>query len=157
MKNKLTQQVIDERLEAKGIKDINELDTDEQLSTVLDHFDAEITHDFMNGQIKFYEETTADGYSIYVATEDVNNVSICDDVFYYDSDRYSKLEDAVIDGLTIYIDEYDMGDYGLQDQIERIYERYYREMQARVEQELIEEGYEQAQQKRYDQVVAAAC
>jgi hypothetical protein len=145
MKNKLTQQVIDERLEAKGIKDINELDTDEQLSTVLDHFDAEITHDFMNGQIKFYEETTADGYSIYVATEDVNNVSICDDVFYYDSDRYSKLEDAVIDGLTIYIDEYDMGDYGLQDQIERIYERYYREMQARVEQELIEEGYEQAQ------------
>ena len=144
MKNKLTQQVIDERLEAKGIKDINELDTDEQLSTVLDHFDAEITHDFMNGQIKFYEETTADGYSIYVATEDVNNVSICDDVFYYDSDRYSKLEDAVIDGLTIYIDEYDMGDYGLQDQIERIYERYYREMQARVEQELIEEGYEQA-------------
>ena len=104
MKNKLTQQVIDERLEAKGIKDINELDTDEQLSTVLDHFDAEITHDFMNGQIKFYEETTADGYSIYVATEDVNNVSICDDVFYYDSDRYSKLEDAVIDGLTIYID-----------------------------------------------------
>ena len=145
MKNKLTQQVIDERLEAKGIKDINELDTDEQLSTVLDHFDAEITHDFMNGQIKFYEETTADGYSIYVATEDANNVSICDDVFYYDSDRYSKLEDAVIDGLTIYIDEYDMGDYGLQDQIERIYERYYREMQARVEQELIEEGYEQAQ------------
>jgi hypothetical protein len=145
MKNKLTQQVIDERLEAKGIKDINELDTDEQLSTVLDHFDAEITHDFMNGQIKFYEETTADGYSIYVATEDVNNVSICDDVFYYDSDRYSKLEDAVIDGLTIYIDEYDMGDYGLQDQIERTYERYYREMQARVEQELIEEGYEQAQ------------
>ena len=144
MKNKLTQQVIDERLEAKGIKDINELDTDEQLSTVLDHFDAEITHDFMNGQIEFYEETTADGYSIYVATEDVNNVSICDDVFYQDSDRYSKLEDAVIDGLTIYIDEYDMGDYGLQDQIERIYERYYREMQARVEQELIEEGYEQA-------------
>ena len=144
MKNKITQEVILERLEAKGVKDINELDTDEQLSTVLDHFDAEITHDFMNGQIKFYEETTADGYSIYVATEDVNNVSICDDVFYYDSDRYSKLEDAVIDGLTIYIDEYDMGDYGLQDQIERIYERYYREMQARVEQELIEEGYEQA-------------
>lgn len=145
MKNKITQEVILERLEAKGVKDINELDTDEQLSTVLDHFDAEITHDFMNGQIKFYEETTADGYSIYVATENTNDVSICDDVFYYESDRFSKFEDAVLDGLTIYIDDYDMGDYGLQDQIERTYERYYREMQARVEQELIEEGYEQAQ------------
>jgi len=145
MKNKLTQQVIDERLEAKGVKDVNELDTDEQLSIVLDHFDAEITHDFMNGQIKFYEETTADGYSIYIATESPDNVSICDDVFYYESDRFSKFEDAVLDGLNIYIDDYDMGDYGLQDQIERVYQRYYREMQARVEQELIEEGYEQAE------------
>lgn len=143
MKNKITEDVILQRLEDKGIKDINELDTDEQLSAVLDHFEAEITHDFMEGQIKFYEETTADGYSVYVATEDVNNVSICDDVFYYESERFSKLEDAVIDGLTIYIDEYDMGDYGLQDQIERLYQRYYRNIIAEVEQDLIEEGYEQ--------------
>ena len=143
MKNKLTQEVILQRLEEKGVKDINELDTDEQLSTVLDHFDAEITHDFMSGQIKFYEETTADGYSIYIATDNADNVSICDDVFYYESERFYKLEDAVLDGLTIYIDDYDMGDYGLQDQIERVYERYYRDMKARVEQELIEEGYEQ--------------
>lgn len=145
MKNKITQDVILQRLEAKQIKDINELDTDEQLAIVLDHFEAEITHDFMEGQIKFYEETTADGYSVYVATENADNVSICDDVCYYESDRYSKLEDAVIDGLTIYIDEYDMGDYGLQDQIERLYERYYRNMIAEVEQDLIEEGYEQVQ------------
>ena len=144
MKNKITEDVILQRLEDKGIKDINELDTDKQLSVVLDHFEAEITHDFMQGQIKFYEETTADGYSVYVATEDTNNVSICDDVFYYESERFSKLEDAVIDGLTIYIDEYDMGDYGLQDQIERLYQRYYRNMIAEVEQDLIEEGYEQA-------------
>ena len=143
MKNKITEDVILQRLEDKGIKDINELDTDEQLSAVLNHFEAEITHDFMQGQIKFYEETTADGYSVYVATEDTNNVSICDDVFYYESERFSKLEDAVIDGLTIYIDEYDMGDYGLQDQIERLYQRYYRDMIAEVEQDLIEEGYEQ--------------
>jgi len=144
MKNKITQQAIEQRLEDKGIKDINEIDTDEQLAAVLDHFEAEITHDFMQGQIKFYEETTADGYSVYVATEDVNNVSICDDVFYYESERFSKLEDAVIDGLTIYIDEYEMGDYGLQDQIERLYQRYYRDMIAEVEQDLIEEGYEKA-------------
>ena len=144
MKNKITEEVILQRLEDKDIKDINEIDTDEQLTAVLDHFEAEITHDFMKGQIKFYEETTADGYSVYVATEDVNNVSICDDVFYYESDRFSKLEDAVIDGLSIYIDEYDMGDYGLQDQIERLYQRYYNNMIAEVEQDLIEEGYEQA-------------
>ena len=145
MKNKITEDVILQRLEDKGIKDINELDTDKQLSAVLDHFEAEITHDFMQGQIKFYEETTADGYSVYIATENADNVSICDDVFYYESDRYSKIEDAVIDGLTIYIDEYDMGDYSLQDMIERLYERYYRNMIAEVEQDLIEEGYEQAQ------------
>lgn len=144
MKNKITEEVIEQRLQDKGIKDINEIDTDEQLAAVLDHFEAEITHDFMEGQIKFYEETTADGYSVYVATEDINNVSICDDVFYYESERFSKLEDAVIDGLSIYIDEYEMGDYGLQDQIERLYQRYYSNMIAEVEQDLIEEGYEQA-------------
>lgn len=145
MKNKITEEVILQRLEDKGIKDLNEIDTDEQLAAVLSHFEAEITHDFMEGQIKFYEETTADGYSVYVATEDINNVSICDDVFYYESERFSKLEDAVIDGLSIYIDEYDMGDYGLQDQIERLYQRYYNNMIAEVEQDLIEEGYEQTQ------------
>lgn len=144
MKNKITEEIILERLEAKGVEDINELDTDEQLSIILKHFDAEITHDFYRGQIKFYEETTADGYSIYIATEDVDNISICYDVFYYESERFSKLQDAIMDGLTIYIDEYDMGDYGLQDQIERVYERYYRKMQAEVKQELIEEGYEKA-------------
>ena len=145
MKNKITEEVILQRLEDKGIKDLNEIDTDEQLAAVLSHFEAEITHDFMEGQIKFYEETTADGYSVYVATEDINNVSICDDVFYYESERFSKLEDAVIDGLSIYIDQYDMGDYGLQDQIERLYQRYYNNMIAEVEQDLIEEGYEQTQ------------
>ena len=33
-----------------------------------------------------YEETTADGYSVYVVTNDMNNVCINEDVYYYESD-----------------------------------------------------------------------
>jgi len=33
-----------------------------------------------------YEETTADGYSVYVVTNDMNRVCINEDVYYYESD-----------------------------------------------------------------------
>ena len=33
-----------------------------------------------------YEETTADGYSVYVVTNDMNSVCINEDVYYYESD-----------------------------------------------------------------------
>ena len=55
MKNKITEEVILQRLEDKCIKDLNEIDTDEQLAAVLSHFEAEITHDFIEGQIQCYE------------------------------------------------------------------------------------------------------
>ena len=39
-----------------------------------------------NADVYAYEETTADGYSVYVVTCSMDNVCISEDVYYYESD-----------------------------------------------------------------------
>ena len=41
---------------------------------------------YNNADVYAYEETTADGYSLYVVTHDMQHVCIPEDVYYYDSD-----------------------------------------------------------------------
>jgi len=60
-----------------------------------------------------YEEKTADGYSVYVVTNDMNNVCINEDVYYYESD----IPEAIMEKVnysngqcTIYADQYFLDD-----------------------------------------------
>ena len=60
-----------------------------------------------------YEETTADGYSVYVLTMDMRNVCISEDVHYYDSDLASNIMEMVSNCngyCTLYADEYFLDD-----------------------------------------------
>jgi len=41
---------------------------------------------YQSADVYAYEETTADGYSVYVVTNDMNSVCINEDVYYYESD-----------------------------------------------------------------------
>jgi len=90
----------------------------------------------------FYTQTTADGYEVYMATEDDRSPYIEQDLYYYESDWLEKLPQAIYDGLAIYIDEYNKDEYAYQDAIEEVYEEYWSDMKHEVENELIEEGYE---------------
>ena len=54
-----------------------------------------------------YSETTADGYEIYVATTDLNNIDITEDVYYYDGDLEDVLYEAIKNGGKIYVDDLD--------------------------------------------------
>jgi len=65
-----------------------------------------------------YEDTTADGYSIWVATSTPNNVSINDDVYYYDSDLDDVWDDTLKKGGLIYTD--DLDSYQLKDALEKL-------------------------------------
>ena len=40
---------------------------------------------YQNADVYAYEETTADGYNVYVVTHDMNSVCISEDIYYYDS------------------------------------------------------------------------
>jgi hypothetical protein len=70
----------------------------ENLEKVQKHFNFKFVENW-NDQLDFfvYEESTADGYSVYVATDDPQNIVISEDVYYYDSDLSTAFVEAVED------------------------------------------------------------
>ena len=90
----------------------------------------------------FYTETTADGYEVWIATDNDRNPNVNEDIYYYDSDWLEKMPDAMTDGATIYYDQLDDEEYAFQEVIEEVYDEYYNDKKKEIENELIEEGYE---------------
>jgi hypothetical protein len=141
MKKILTEDLIDERLEAIGID--YDIDHDEALKVVKNHYEFDITDTWnKTPDYSIYAETTADGYEVWVTTSgDGRNVCINEDVHYYDHDLAERLVEAASDyNELIYVDDID-SDY-VQDAVMQLYESYTSEMKKQVEDELIEEGYE---------------
>ena len=141
----LTEELINERLEDKGVSVPWETKFEDQLKAVCEKYDAEFVHEWdKHANIFFYEETSADGYTVYVATENDNAPYICDDVYMYENDRFKKLGEAIENGYVIYIDEHELysGDYALEEEIGVVYEDMYKDEYDEMENELLDEGYE---------------
>jgi len=73
------------------------------------HFDLTISHDyndFESSDCTIYNESTADGYDVYIITNDTKNVSVCEDVYYYDHDLAEQFKEQIGYGDTLFfIDE----------------------------------------------------
>ena len=154
----LTDKLIEKRLrkidvfERQPMGD-DDLDHDYMLKTIANHFEFNITDDWPNRpDMMFYTETTADGYEVYIATDNDRNPNVNEDIYYYDSDWLEKMADAMIDGATIYYDQLHDEDYAFQEVVEEVYDDYYNDKKKEIENELIEEGYEY---KRKDETVGA--
>ena len=122
----LTEELIDDRLEKKGVK--FDIDHDEALKVIQNHYEFELV-DNWNGtpDYSIYTETTADGYEVWVATTgDGRNVCIAEAMIDYNEE--------------IYVD--DLDSYYVQDAVTSVYDEYVNDMKQEVEDELIEEGYE---------------
>ena len=139
----ITQELIEQKLADKGYP----LTHDEgvtyefMLKKVCEYYDAEISEDWNDDADFFiYSESTADGYEVYIATNSPSTPSINEDVYYYDSDLASTLEDALIDGARIYVD-YLQDDY-VREAAESAYDYLYERLIEETENELIDEGYE---------------
>ncbi len=68
---------------------------------------------YQSADIYAYEETTADGYSVYVVTNDMNNVCIAEDVYYYEHDLPSAIMEQINysnGDCTLYADQYFLDD-----------------------------------------------
>ena len=68
---------------------------------------------YQNADIYAFEETTADGYSVYVVTHDMSSINVSEDVHYYDS----GVAEAIMEMInysnghaTIYADQYFLDD-----------------------------------------------
>lgn len=95
-KKLITDELINERLEAKGFGEKQSEDEDLAKESVLKHFGVEFTDDYSSSaDFYIYEESTADGYSVFIATYDQNRINVNENVYYYDSDLGDALEEHI--------------------------------------------------------------
>jgi hypothetical protein len=144
----ITDELINERLEAKGFGDIQANNEDLTRKSVLKHFNVQFTDEWSEkADFYIYEESTADGYSVFVATHDQNYVNVNENVYYYDSDlgdvleehiRYSNGDEDYPE--IIYVDDLDY--QFIDDAIQQLFEYLVDRFEEEVTNELIEEGYE---------------
>jgi hypothetical protein len=87
-----------------------------------------------------YEESTRDGYSVWICTHNPDSVCINEDIFYQDhsSEIISEIQDAIRNGLSIYCDDESRIDEAIEDMSDRIYD----DVRADVEMEFHNKGYE---------------
>ena len=104
---------------------------------VLAHYDCEITDQWQNPDFSIYEESTCDGYSVWIASADTNRININEDVYYYDGELPDVLYEAISDYNRIYCDCEDL----IEDAITRHYEDLLFRMEEEVIDELLDEGY----------------
>jgi len=139
----LTDELIENRLRKINVLPNEDLDHEYKLKKIQNHFDFTITANWSNNpDIMFYTETTADGYEVWIATDDDQRPSVNEDIYYYESDWLEKMQDAMIDGNEIYFQELDDDNYEFKDIVDNVYDEYYNDKKQEVENELIEEGYE---------------
>jgi len=147
-KKLITDELINERLEAKGFGEKQINDEDLAKESVLKHFGVEIIDNYSsNADFYVYEESTADGYSVFVATHDQSVVNVNENVYYYDSD----LSDALVDFMkysngsedypnVVYVD--DLNQQFIDDAIVQLFEYLTERFEEEIIDELTDEGYE---------------
>ena len=146
-KKLITDELINERLEAKGFGEKQVNDEDLAKESVLKHFNVEFTNNYSSyADFYVYEESTADGYSVFIATHDQNHVNVSENVYYYDSDlgdalaeyiRYSNGDEENPD--IIYVD--DLYQQFIDDAIIQLFEYLAGRFEEEVVDELTNEGY----------------
>ena len=94
-----------------------------KLKKVQERFNFKLTDDYRRPDYAIYRQTTADGYEVFVAHEPDTQLTIEEDVFYYDSDLSERLEEVIRDNeyvadkeeYIIYVDdlEYEWIEYAI--------------------------------------------
>ena len=96
------------------------MEDERKIELVKSYFNVTFTEDFDGADLYCYSESTRDGYEVYVVTHDMNNISINEDVFYYDSDVAEALKDEITSYggfIKVYIDMYLADEIYLDDQL----------------------------------------
>ena len=102
-----------------------EIPEERMIKLVTDHLGLSISHDiadFDNVDCHLYNESSADGYDLYICTNDTRHVSICENVYYYDHDMADAFEQQVRWGdRTFYIDDSIYEDCYLDDKLVELF------------------------------------
>ena len=129
----ITDELITLRMTEKGW--IEGCDDEHAKKQVLEHFECEITDQWQNPDFSIYEESTADGYSVWIATNDDKHINVNEDVYYYENELHDVLYDAIPDYNNIYCDNYDF--------VEDAITRHYEDLLSRIEEEVVDELHDE--------------
>ena len=146
-KKVITDEIIEKKMISYGFGEVDSHDEDHIRKVVCEHYDLEITDDWSNDCDHYiYEETTADGYSVWVSTYEQNKVCVSENIFYYDNDLADEFKTAVYDNdhsdVKIYVDDIHDDNYWLQDAIRDLYVELVEVYNEKATDELQDEGYE---------------
>jgi hypothetical protein len=144
----ITDELINKRLEARGFGEKQSENEDVVKQNVLDHYGVELTDNWTaKAEFYIYEETTKDGYTVYVATNDTDSISVCEDIYYYDGDLSDVLEEQIKYSNgdeeyreVIYVDDLYQNFIDLA--IENLFVYLAEKFEEEVIDELLDEGYE---------------
>ena len=85
-----------------------EIKNERLVELVKNHIDITISHDlsdWSNVDCRVYSETTADGYDLFVVTQNLDHPIICEDCYQYDHDLADAVREEIRYGVeTFYID-----------------------------------------------------
>tara|TARA_B110000444_G_C18273100_1_gene337315 strand:- start:39 stop:506 length:468 start_codon:yes stop_codon:yes gene_type:complete len=134
-------------LEAKGFGEKQINDEDLAKEAVLKHFGIEFIDDYSSdADFYIYEESTADGYSVFIATHNQDSVNVNENVYYYDSDLGDALEEFIKysngdedNPEIIYVD--DLNQQFIDDAIVQLFEYLAERFEEDVIDELRDKGY----------------
>ena len=141
-KKLITDELIEQKMISYGFGETDSHDEEYVRKLILEHYDAELTDQWQqNCDYYIYEESTSDGYSVFVACYNTDNICVSEDIHYYDSDLSNKLQDAIQDGGEIYVD--DLYQCFIDDAIQELYVYLAERFHEQAIDELEDEGYKQ--------------
>jgi len=141
-KKLITDELIEQKMISYGFGETDSHDEEYVRKLILKHYDAELTDQWQqNCDYYIYEESTADGYSVFVACYNTKSICVNEDIHYYDSELSDRLQDAIKDGGEIYVDDYHQ-DF-IDDAIQELYVMLAERFHEQAIDELEDEGYKQ--------------
>ena len=140
-KKLITDELIEQKMISYGFGEVESHDEEHTRKVVLDHYDAELTDQWReNCEYYIYEESTADGYTVYISTSDTRNICVNENIHYYESSLGEELQDAIKNSGEIYVD--DLYQDFIDDAIQELYLYLAERFNEQALDELQDEGYE---------------
>jgi hypothetical protein len=138
----LTDKLITDKLEAKGYLEYHDMDETKAWNLLEKHYDCEVSDQWSNKSFDFYcyEETTSDGYTVYIATHNPDSVCVSEDIHYYENDLADEIAEAIQEGQSMYVDDLDW--HPFMEAVEESYGSMVNDIKEEIENKLIEQGYE---------------
>jgi hypothetical protein len=135
----ITEDLIEQKLTEYGFGDEAASDHDSMLAAVCKCFDAEISEQYSTSDFYLYEDESADGYTLYVATNDPDRLSVNRDVHQYEYELSNIIKDNIRASHKLYVEDMN-ADYFIE-AINELFEEVQEDIREQIIDDLREDGY----------------